>query len=634
MKRFLGAALFTTFLSLSAALTAPLLRRGAVLHAQTTGHEATADHPASVDGAAVYNKACAGCHNQPATHAPPLSVMNQMSPEATLQVLVNGNMKPMAAGLSEAEKRAVTRFVTGKPFGAPGVPAAAEVNMCGARSTDFSDPSRQPGWMGWSPGLNNTRFQPNPGLSAADVPKLELRWAFGFPDAYIANGQPSVVNGHLFLGTTTPAVYSLNAKSGCTEWVFHPEAGVRTGITVAKPSPLSRYAAFFGDGRAFVYAVDAGTGTLIWKVNVEQFPAARITGTPVYHEGRLYVPIAITEEGSAINPHYECCRARPSMVALDAATGKLIWRHYMVDRVAEKTILSPNGTQQWGPSGVSVWSSPTLDPAKRALYVGTGNNFSDPPTETSDAIVALSMDTGDLLWTKQIFEKDAYNVSCVSVDQSNCPKQWGPDSDFGSSPMLMKLANGKRALIAGQKSGVVTALDPDANGAILWQARVGKGGLIGGIEWGTAADGNVVYAALSDMGWVGLNILDPGKGGGIFALRADNGQRIWYAPPVGCAGRAKCSPAQSAAVSAIPGAVFSGSEDGHMRAYSSQDGHILWDYNTVSSFDTINRVRAKGGSIDGPGPAIVDGIVYVPSGYPNWGGLAGNVLLAFSVKGK
>ena len=587
----------------------------------------------SPDGAVVYKNNCASCHEQAATHAPPVSVLRQLSPEDVLRILQTGSMQPMAASLTTEQKRAVSSYVAGKPFGGASVPAAANTT-CTTRSTVFAKSLDRPSWNGWSPGLTNARFQPTPGLSAANVSQLKLRWSFGLPGAIISYGQPSVVNGHVFLGSAGQAVYSLDAKTGCTDWVFHPTAGVRTGITIAKPSQLPHYAAFFGDSRAFVYAVDASSGEQIWKVNLEQFPSARITGSPVYYGDRLYVPIAITEEGLAINPKYECCRARPSIVALDAATGKLIWRHYNIDQEAKQTGKSPNGTQLWGPAGVSVWSAPTLDPEKNALYLGTGNNFSDPATNTSDAIMALSMDTGELLWARQITANDAYNVACVSPDRSNCPKTFGPDSDFGSSPMLMKLPNGKRALVAGQKSGVVTAVDPDDGGKILWQTRIGKGGWIGGVEWGTATDGENAYVALSDMAWVGFNVLNPDKGGGIFALRAATGEKVWYTPPPGCLARKNCSPAQSSAVSAIPGAVFSGSEDGHMRAYATGDGHILWDFDTIRDYTTVNRVPAKGGSIDGPGPAIVDGMVYVSSGYGNWGGVPGNVLLAFSADDK
>lgn len=585
------------------------------------------------DGAAIYKSNCAGCHDSAASHAPAPRIFRQMYPESVLRSMETGSMKDLAASLTGEQRRAVAVYLAGKDFGkAPEL--VAKDAYCSQRTGDFSDPLRKPGWNGWSPDLANTRFQPAPGLRAEDVPKLTLRWAFGIPGATIANAQPSVVNGHLFLGTPGPAVYSLSAKTGCVEWVFEPSAAVRTGITIGKTSRLPGYAAFFGDGRANVYAIDAAKGTLIWKTNVEDFPSARITGTPKLYADRLYVPIAIIEEGLAVNPKYECCRSRPSVIALDASTGQEIWRHYTTEQDPKPTGKNAAGTQLWGPSGPSVWSAPTLDPQKKAVYVATGNNFSHPTTNTSDAILALHMDTGKLLWSRQIDAGDAYNVACVSLDRTNCPQPSGPDWDFGASPILVQLPGGKRALLAGQKSGVMTALDPDNQGEIIWQTRVGKGGLIGGIEWGPAADAENVYVALSDMAWIGDRVFDPSKGGGLFALRLGTGEKIWVAPPPDCQGRKKCSPAQSAAISACSGVVFSGSEDGHILGYSTKNVKVIWDFDTAREYDTVNHVPARGGSIDGPGPAIADGMLYVPSGYATWGGLPGNVLLAFSVEGK
>jgi polyvinyl alcohol dehydrogenase (cytochrome) len=224
-------------------------------------------------------------------------------------------------------------------------------------------------------------------------------------------------------------------------------------------------------------------------------------------------------------------------------------------------------------------------------------------------------------------------------DKSNCPDVNGPDVDFASAPILVTLASGRRVLVAGQKSGVVHALDPDRDGAVLWSTRIGKGGTLGGVQWGSAADQSNVYVALSDLGRISLTYttssdVDSKAGGGMFALRLDNGERVWYTPPAECGERPRCSPAQSAAVSAIPGVAFSGSVDGHLRAYSTTDGRIVWDFDTVRSFDTVNGVAARGGSLDGPGPAIAGGMLFVNSGYGNSGGIPGNVFLAFSVDGK
>jgi polyvinyl alcohol dehydrogenase (cytochrome) len=400
-----------------------------------------------------------------------------------------------------------------------------------------------------------------------------------------------------------------------------------------------RFAAFFGDSSAVVYAVDASTGTLLWKTKVDDHLAARITGSPAFHHGRLYVPVASLEEGSATMANYECCRFRGSVVALDGATGKQLWKTYTVAEAARPTKKNKRGTQQWGPSGAPIWTAPTIDAVRNALYVTTGDNYSDPPTATSDAFLAMDLDSGKVLWSRQMTSSDAYNVACRLPDTTNCPDSKGPDFDFGSSPILVALPNGKRALIAGQKSGIVHAIDPDRDGQVLWQVRVGKGGIHGGIQWGSAADHSNVYVALSDAGIIAIpstlgTEADPKAGGGMFALSLEKGERVWFSPPSVCGERKRCSPAQSAAVTAIPGVAFSGSVDGHLRAYSAKDGAIVWDFDTVGEYKTVNGVPGRGGSLDGPGPAISGGMIFVNSGYAIWGGMPGNVLLAFSVDGR
>jgi polyvinyl alcohol dehydrogenase (cytochrome) len=259
----------------------------------------------------------------------------------------------------------------------------------------------------------------------------------------------------------------------------------------------------------------------------------------------------------------------------------------------------------------------------------------------SDALVALRLSTGEILWSKQFTAKDAWNSSCQLPGKVNCPDSDGPDWDFASSAILASLPNGKRALLLGQKSAVVYAVDPDQRGQILWQSKIGEGGTVGGIEWGSATDGRNVYVALSDIRFEvklkpgsndrGYN-LDPKKGGGLFAFRVDNGERMWQTPPPGCAERRPCSPAQSAAVTAIPGVVWSGAEDGHLRGYSTADGKIIWDYDTAHEYKTVNGVPGKGGAIDVAGPVVAGGMLFAVSGYPARGGMPGNVLLAFAVE--
>ena len=404
-------------------------------------------------------------------------------------------------------------------------------------------------------------------------------------------------------------------------------------------------AVFFGDASATLYALNARTGALIWKIRPVDHFTSTITGTARYYKGVVYQPIASFEEALGGDPKAQCCTFRGSVVALDAGTGKKLWQTFTIADAAKPTRKSAAGTQQFGPSGASVWSSPTIDEKLGVLYVATGDNYSDPATATSDAILAMDLKTGALAWSKQLTANDAYNTGCGVPVPGNCPESKGPDYDFGQPPILVSLGGGKRALVIGQKSGMVHAVDPDDKGKILWQTRAGAGSSLGGSQWGSAADGKNVYVAISDIVIGGVAdpkspagyrlVLDPKKGGGLHAIDLETGKTVWSTKPAPCAGgRTDCSPAQSAAVTAIPGVVFSGSVDGHLRAFSASTGEILWDTDTEREFQTVNGKPAHGGSLDAAGPAVVNGMVFVNSGYGQWGGRPGNVLLAFSVNGK
>jgi polyvinyl alcohol dehydrogenase (cytochrome) len=444
----------------------------------------------------------------------------------------------------------------------------------------------------------------------------------------------------VYFGSQAGKVYSLDARTGCVHWYFDAGAGVRAAIALTEigSGAAARRVAIVADQRAVVRALDAAAGTVIWETRVDDFASARISGSPALYRGRLYVPVASNEEAQGAVASYECCKFRGSLVALDVATGKQVWKTYTVGE-PKPTKKNGVGTQLYGPSGVPIWSSPAIDPQRNAVYATTGNNYTDPPSERSDAFVAFDLDTGKVLWARQTTAKDAYVAACRMVDKTNCADSNGPDFDFGASPILVDLGSGKRALLAGQKSGVVYALDPDRGGEMLWQQRVGQGGSMGGVQWGSAADGGNVYVAVSDVHRIPVpnawaTDADPKQGGGMFALRLRDGERVWQAPPAECGERPRCSPAQPGAVSGIPGAVFSGSMDGHLRAYSTANGAVLWDFDTVRSYDTVNGVPGRGGSLDGAGPAIAGGLVIVNSGYPHGGGMPGNVVLALSVDAK
>jgi len=563
-----------------------------------------------------------------------------MTPERVLMAMESGPMLSMASGRTGVERRAIAEFVTGKTFSAAFSTKPSPQAMCRAVAGEFANPLTGPQWNGWGANTQNTRYQDGKmsGLSAGDVPKLKLKWAFGFPGELSADGQPSIAGGRVFVGTQSGTVYALSAATGCVHWTFTADAAVRAAITIARLDSGNRYVAFVGDRAANIYALDATTGALIWKSHVDDHPFARVTASPTFHNGRLYVGVASGEETAGAVAEYECCTFRGSLVVLDASTGARVWKTYTIEE-PQKRAKNRIGTQQWGPSGAPIWSSPAIDTQKNAVYVTTGNNYSGPASDRSDAFVAFDMTSGKILWSRQMTASDDWNTACRLTDQTNCTNKDAPDHDFASPPILVSLANGRRAIVAGQKSGVVHALDPDRGGELLWQERVGKGGINGGVQWGSASDGTNVYVALSDLARFPVpnsqaTIPDPEAGGGMFAMSLDSGRRVWETPaPLTCKTRERCSPAQSAAVSAIPGIVFSGAIDGHLRAYSTTNGSIVWDVDTAQTYETTNGVPARGGSLNVAGPAISGGTVIINSGYVQ-NGMPGNALLAYTVDGK
>ena len=496
---------------------------------------------------------------------------------------------------------------------------SATSGACPSNAAAFTDPLSKPHWNGWGVDPTQHRFQPADmaRLSASDVARLKLKWAFGFPGATRAVAQPTVFGGRVFVGSQNGEVYSLDAKSGCTYWEFGAYRGVRSAVVIGPRG--DGWAAYFGDQGANVYAIDALTGKALWTVKVDDHPAAVVTGSPTLVGTTLFVPVSSYEEATGASPFYKCCSFRGSPVALDTAAGKVLWKSYAIAQEAKPTAVNAKGVQLLGPSGAAIWSAPTYDAASQRVYVTTGDNYSDPPSGTSDAILAFDARTGELAWTRQVTAGDAFTIACPAG--VNCPKANGPDFDFGSSAILADLPNGKRILVAGQKSGIVTAVDPDRMGEIVWQKRVGAGSALGGVDWGIAADQSNVYVAVSDR-IVSAERRKPG----LSALKLDTGEEVWRTPN-------PLSSAQSAAVTAIPGLVFSGGHDGLLRAYSAAEGKIVWEMDTKGDYQTVNGVAARGGSMDGGGAVVVDGMVYVGSGSLFFGGAPGNVLLAYSVDG-
>jgi polyvinyl alcohol dehydrogenase (cytochrome) len=592
------------------------------------------------DGAAIYKQRCASCHDTPAVRVPSLSTIKAMSGEAIYLALTHGVMKTQAEGLSSAQIFALLGYIA--PTGGAGAAAPDLTPTCASQPV-FSASANTPEWNGWSTTITNSRFQDaaSAGLTAADLGRLKLKWAFNLGEVSEARSQPAVLGRYVFIGATTGVLYALDSDSGCTLWGFRAASGIRGGAVIGEAAGTA--AVFFSDGAANVYAVNAQSGKLIWKVRPVDHFAALATAAPRYYKGVLYQAFSSFEEGISADPKYQCCTFRGSVVALSAANGDTLWQTFTIPDPARPTLMSPAGTQQYGPSGAAVWATPTIDEQLSALYVATGDNYSDPPTNTSDAVLAIDLKTGKLLWSDQFTGNDAFNNACSIPIPGNCPVMHGSDYDFGQPPILLTVGAGKRALVIAQKSGMAYGLDPDAKGKRLWQTRVGNGGPLGGSQWGSASDEERFYVAISDLALGAVPdpkstkgyrlVLDPHKGGGLYALDPRTGKMVWSAPATPCdASRTGCSPAQSAAVTAIPGVVFSGSVDGHLRAYSATTGRVLWDTDTARDFPTVNGKHGNGGSIDAAGPAVVNGMIFVNSGYGQWGGMPGNVLLAFSVQ--
>jgi polyvinyl alcohol dehydrogenase (cytochrome) len=602
----------------------PSLTRAAILVGllSTTAWSASAQ---SIDGAAVFKSSCASCHASAVeSRAPAPEALRARTPQSIVESLVTGAMRSQGARLSGAERRAVAEFLTGKTIA--GDVRGADAGRCTTADAPAADRARAARWTGWGPSSTNTRFQStaDAGLSAADLPKLTLKWSFGFPDASVAWSQPTVAGGRVFVGSQNGTVYALDARSGCIRWTFAAQGGVRTAITVDAAAGATPVRVYFGDTAANVYAVDAETGRQIWVRRADDHPLARVTGSPTLHEGRVYVGVSSYEESQGADPQYGCCTFRGSVSALDAATGTVVWRTPLITDPLRRRGTSTAGVALWGPSGSAVWSPPTVDARRRWLYVATGNAYSAPAAPTSNAVVALDLQSGAVRWIRQVTPGDVYVSNCQRGNP-NCPEVVGPDVDFGSPPMLTRTAAGRELIVIGQKSGLGYALDPDNEGAIVWQYRAGRGGWLGGIEWGSAVDGERAYFAVSD-------VTHP-QPGGLHAVSLATGTAAWTAAPpaVACPAGRGCNAAQSAALTVIPGAVFSGSFDGALRAYSTATGEVLWSFDTNRTFTAINGLPASGASIGGPGPAIAGGMLFVNSGYGAFQGRPGNVLLAFGV---
>ena len=582
--------------------------------------------PEAVPGEAIYQARCAACHTVPGKDmGPVLAAMRAMSYGQIVFAVTRGKMREHARGLSREEFGQLLAFVAGDGAG-----ETDDIAWCADRAVSLE--ASVPGW-GFDPA--NTRFQRDTGIDAGNVGELELAWAFGLPEVATARSHPVITADTVFVAAVSGQVFAIDRGLGCVKWRYASDTPLRTPLTLGRTG--ERDALFVGDVATFVHAVDAATGELLWKRRVGLFDASMLTAGVTQHGAKLFVPVSAMGVALATNPEYECCKSHGAVRALDAATGEPLWTTRMTPP-AEKTYESSAGTQMWGPSGAAVWTTPTIDARRGRIYVGTGENTSTPATELSDAIVALDMETGAIAWSFQGTRDDAFNMACGFRRGPSCPKEDGPDFDFGASPVLATLADGTDVLVAGQKSGVVHLLDA-ATGKLLWQRRLSDGTALGGVHWGIAVAGDRVVVPVADPefpreGYTprpAVHALDLASGEVLWTHRAERGCAPKGSPWAAGEAWPEC-PFQygfSAAASATVDLAFAGALDGTAYAFSLGDGAILWSHDTVRPYDTVNGVEAHGGAIDNPGIQVAGDMVFVQSGYAMFGQMPGNVLLAF-----
>ncbi len=570
----------------------------------------------------LFMNSCAVCHmDNGQSRAPGLVHLGGMTPRSIVTSLETGKMQVQGELLSAAQKIALAEYITNRKY----VVGSKPMNYC-------DDKEIQPTKIrsfGWGGTLEATGFVPEgvAKLSAEKVPYLKLKWAFGFEGGTVTRTKPAVIDEYIVFGSQFGEVYCLDIYTGCVQWVFEADANVRGGIAVSEDigNELRVYLADFGGN---TYALSAANGKLIWKKTVKNEPNNAVTGTPAYYDSLVYIPLTSMEVLTAGQDTYECCKGSGQVVAVDAVSGDEVWRHRVIPEKATERGMNDAGAKIFGPSGSPVWSSPTIDVKRGLLYIGTGENNSYPPTTNSDALQALDLKTGKLVWNYQATPKDVYTEGCPNA--ANCPEPLGPDVDFGMAPVLTTRADGRDVLIAGQKSAVVHCLDPDT-GQLIWRKRIGRGGALGGIHWGMATDGHLAYAPNSD--WLEFGGDETFSASpGLFALDVMTGEVVWKytSDPAICRWKSGCYNSNSAAPTMIKGVVFAGGLDGYARACDARNGKVLWEFDSNQSFETVNDVPGQGGAIDGPGPVVANGMVLFNSGYGLFGQMPGNVLLAFS----
>lgn len=576
----------------------------------------------SLPGRAHYEQHCAACHDGNLKRAPHRDMIGLMTADAILRTITDGIMKGEAAALSQEERVMVATYLSGAEAGE----ALPQLSSCQGSAPFDARALENQNW-GIQAGNTRTIEADDAGLDASQLGALQQRWAVAFPGANRVRSQPTITGGRVYVGSHSGTVYALDQDTGCVIWQTGIAAEVRTGIALAEVD--GEWLLFFGDVLGNVYGLSAEDGIQLWRVRADDHPNATITGSPSYHDGRLYVPVSALEVGLAIDPTYECCTFRGSVVALNAVDGAVAWKTYTIAETPSVTGQNAVGTNIIGPSGAVVWNSPSIDPHSNQLFIGTGENMSSPATPTSDAMIAMDLDSGTINWVFQGTADDVWNGACDTKTPENCPVEKGPDFDFGGATIIVDTEKHGPLVVAGQKSGFVHAVDLNT-GQLVWQTRVGRGGIQGGIHFGIAAADQTLLVPISDMA-DGRSYPDPDRPG-MHALDANTGKILWsQLHEDDCDGRRSCHPGISQVPTVIGDTVIAGAMDGKVRAYDIKTGDVLWSLDTTEAFETTLGTVTRGGSMGGAaGPIARGGMLLLSSGYGLYNHMPGNLLLALT----
>jgi polyvinyl alcohol dehydrogenase (cytochrome) len=543
--------------------------------------------------------------------------------------------------------------------------ARAPVAHC-SDSIDTSSPVLS---NGFAYNLSNTGNNASQ-INSTNVANLKLVLSHAAAGSSEKRGAPSMTQQAVFFSAGLNVV-AMNRVSGCQYWSYAiPDRKSVAGGNAVRSSSVyylneggSKPALILvGDFYGNFYAIAAKTGKLLWSKFIGTDKNHMITGGAQFYGGKLFVPIATKEVIMALLEFgSECCKSHGMLQALDPYTGNIAWTYH----TAPEATLD-KATKKYAPNGMSIWSTPAIDPARSSIYVGTGQNYTPPTTGNEDSIVALDIGTGTSKWVFQGSSGDAWNTSCqspIKILDKNClpAPPGGSDFDFGASPMLVHLSNGTDAVLAGEKSGMLFSLNPDT-GARNWSLRLGAGGNIGGIHWGMAADANRVYVGVSDVtvdkvtglnadnlfhlrDLVGNNIHpSPNATPGVYAVDLLTGKTVWQQHPThqytdSNQGLLTVASIYSAALSVTNDVVFAGSLDGVLKAFRASDGAELWSYATAHKFTDVNGTAGNGGTLDSVGAVPGGTDLLVNSGYAEFGGTnkfqggTGNALFIFRLPG-